>query len=154
MPARQHGILQEIAENEEELAATNNSDKKSDAVINGLEANEDEGDSDEYPDLLVRTVSIRDAMCSQSKEAQDFLQKMDKDINGIVQSTRTRLSSLDEVKDYLTAKRIQPMKKESVLFSGVDCGMRWWSIFIWVLIILLLIPLCYFVYKSIISMNL
>ena len=103
-------------------------------------------DDNEHRALLVRNLSIRDSFGTQSRDAVDFLKKMDSDIRDIVSSTNSRKDTLDEVRDSLTCKRIYPLNTQRKIFDGVDCGMRWWSILIVMLVVLLGGPLLYFLY--------
>ena len=101
--------------------------------------------------LVVRTLSIRDSFRknSQSKEAQDFLCRMDADINRIVASTVSRKENLRDVTSTLTCKRIQPLRADKSVMWGADCGIRWWSMVVMMLLVGLAAPLIIFVlYES------
>lgn len=92
------------------------------------------GSASDSESPLVRTfyLSIRDNMRtsdSQSRAAKDFLSKMDADLSSIRGSHRSTKSSLDQVKNSLTSKRILPLSPsppETAL--GEVCGLSWLSI--------------------------
>ncbi|KAK3097776.1 hypothetical protein FSP39_013083 [Pinctada imbricata] len=86
-------------------------------------------------------------MNSQSREAKRFLRKMDKDLTKICQSSRTNRNSLNEVVSVLTDRTIMPLRRQkSSYFNGADCGIRWWSIALCVIISVIVIPLILLLY--------
>ena len=115
VPVKRHGLLTEIIAKENQENGTNMRlvvGSSGDIVVPVTQQHHaDEEDGAEHPELLVRTLSIRDAYSDQGKEAQAWLKKMDSDINKIVSSTKTSKHNLDEVTMTLTCKRIQPMRK-------------------------------------------
>lgn len=102
----------------------------------------------ETQELLVRTISIRDTLSSQGREASEFLKKMDNDIKHIVSSSTSRLNSLEEVTESLTSKRIQPIQRKSrwLKMNGTDCGMQWWSVVVLMFLVGLITPILVTVY--------
>ena len=95
---------------------------------------------------VIQTLSIKDMMQSQTKEAEEFLRNMDRDLEILRESTRTNRHSLDEVISVLTNKSIQPLNKgagSSNLCSsdGADCGLRYKNIVAAVLTIAVVVPL-------------
>ncbi|CAE1274653.1 unnamed protein product [Acanthosepion pharaonis] len=80
---------------------------------------------------VIHTLSIKDMMQSQTKEAEEFLRNMDRDLEILRESTRTNRHSLDEVISVLTNKSIQPLNKGSGSLcsgDGADCGLRYKNI--------------------------
>ena len=153
IPLRRHGLLTELVQEHLTNGAPGG------ATSNGYDVTGDgydvTGDDDEEYDpdrdtesrgLLVRNLSIRDSFGTQSREAVDFLKKMDSDIKSIVHNTNSRMDTLEEVRDTLTCKRIHPLRGSRKMFDGVDCGMRWWSVVVVMLVLLLGCPLLYFLY--------
>ena len=156
VPVKRHGLLTELMEQENQRQLSEIKKKSSaqnlrtyESSVQFSEANEVDDDSDpESSVLLVRTLSIRDHVTNQGKEAQDFLKHMDKDLDKIRQNANSYKNSLDEVTNALTCKSIHPIDRScrKSLFNGYDCGMRWWSLVIFMLIIVLGTPLLYFLY--------
>ncbi|CAH1797965.1 unnamed protein product [Owenia fusiformis] len=151
VPIKRHGLLTELIEKE------NKENKNSKIRLNPnsgavggepfVSVEDDYADQSDNSDsegrgLLVRTLSIRDSLGTQSREAHDFLKAMDKDLLKIQNSTKTQKDTLQEVTTALTCKRIQPLKKA----DGADCGMRWWTIVGVMFLIGLVTPLAYFLY--------
>ena len=97
-------------------------------------------------ECLMRTVSIRDALSGQGREAAKFLQRMDSDIHKIIENTKSRMGTLDEVTKSLTCRRIYPLEKPKSIFNGIDCGMRWWSLLLGAVLIGVVLPLLYVIY--------
>ncbi|GAB1606560.1 lysM and putative peptidoglycan-binding domain-containing protein 3-like [Argonauta hians] len=98
------------------------------------------------PDMqrrIFQSLSIKDMIHSQTKEAEEFLRSMDKDLEVLRNSTKNSRQSLDEVISVLTSKSIQPLQKSSNMwnFSGDDCGLRFRTILAAVIIIGIVIPL-------------
>ncbi|CAL1542866.1 unnamed protein product, partial [Lymnaea stagnalis] len=92
---------------------------------------------------VLRTLSIRDNLTSDDKEAEKFLQKMDEDLNKLKQSSRGERESLTEVISILTNKSIHPLETSKPISkgNGADCGISWWSILIASLAIAVIAPL-------------
>lgn len=99
---------------------------------------------------VIQTLSIRDMMQSQTKEAEEFLRNMDRDLEILRESTRTNRHSLDEVISVLTNKSIQPLNKGSSRLlcagEGADCGLRYKNIVLVVLSIAVIVPLLLLLY--------
>ncbi|XP_074651198.1 lysM and putative peptidoglycan-binding domain-containing protein 3-like [Tubulanus polymorphus] len=116
------------------------------------DGDENSDDDDATRQLLVRTLSIRDSYGGgarsgqQTLEAREFLKHMDKDLENIRNMTVSQKSSLEEVANTLTCRRIYPMPQRRWFFNGADCGMRWWSVVLIMLVIGLLTPLFVFLY--------
>lgn len=154
VPIKRHGLLTEVAAQESRISngpklKLGEANVPLDCVVHGTEANEEEWEDDDTSDtrnLLVRTLSIRGALSNQGQEAENFLHKMDKDLQSIVASTKSRKKTLEEVTESLTCRRIYPLQRQKSWLSGADCGMRWWSIMIIMLMIGLLMPTVYFLY--------
>ena len=147
-----HGLLSEIRD-ELEAGPSRSYRAHSDSASEAI-ANESYEDTDsESQNLLVhtRTVSIRDALSSQGKDAAKFLQRMDKDIHKIIESTKSRMDTLEEVTKSLTCRRIYPLQQRRSLFSGVDCGIRWWSLLIIVGVVAVIMPTLYVVYSKLVK---
>lgn len=95
---------------------------------------------------LVRTVSIRNSFGSQSKEAQNFLRRMDADIKNILTSTKSsKKRNLEDVRNSLICRRIYPMNHKEGYF-GADCGMKLGTIIAIIVIVAVVTPLMYFLY--------
>ncbi|XP_013788275.1 lysM and putative peptidoglycan-binding domain-containing protein 3-like [Limulus polyphemus] len=83
----------------------------------------------------------------------EFLKAMDRDLAKIRDSTHTYKNSLEDVKATLTSPRFAPIifenpKKKSI-FSGVDCGISWWSLLVVIFVIGIVAPLVYMLYYKI-----
>ena len=143
VPLKRHGLLTELIDKEKQSKKR----AKANDTSASFEPNAEENYSDsESQSLLVRTLSIRDACGSQSAEAANFLHKMDKDIKSILSLTKSQKDSLEEVVASMTCKRIHPLQRQTSWFSGADCGIRWWSVLIGMVIVVLVTPLMYFLY--------
>ena len=160
IPHLRHGLLSELhhgqAQVDQQQAGSSMSGTVAHAAtVNlGYEANENDDDSNsESQQLLVRTLSIRDSLQlgHQGKAAVDFLKKMDSDIQSIIESTNSQKDTLEEVRDTLTCKRIHPLFQRKSFLDGADCGMRWWSAVILMLVLGFLIPLLYLLYFEVIK---
>ena len=151
VPMKRHGLLSEIVEEENKQMSNG---AKLTLNANGFEhthspeANET-GDSSGSEELFVRTLSIRDSLSDQGKQAASFLQRMDKDLKSIVNSTKSQKDSLEEVVQTMTCKRIYPLQRQSSWLNGYDCGMRWWSVLLGFIVFGFVTPLLYFVYIEI-----
>ena len=149
---KRYGLLSELVNEENK---ENPDGAKLTLNVNGfehahsLEAN-DTGDSSGSEELFVRTLSIRDSVMSdQGRQAASFLQRMDKDLKSIVNSTKSQKDSLEEVVQTMTCKRIYPLQRQSSWLNGYDCGMRWWSVLLGFIVFGFITPLLYFVYIEI-----
>ena len=96
--------------------------------------------------LIKKSLSIKQNINSQSREAKRFLRNMDKDLTKICQSARSNRNSLNEVVSVLTDRTIQPLRRKKTYFNGADCGVTWWSISLCVLICVIVIPLLIMLY--------
>lgn len=156
VPAKRHGLLLELAEQEKQQngiskGACGKTEIDNSIDISDVNYDEEEmvGSNDcnnEQEEIEVRTLSIRNTLSSQGKEATEFLHNMDSDIKNIVASTKNRLDSLEEVANVLTCRRIFPLRQKKQQSWGADCGIRWWNIVLIVFVIGLVTPLLYFVY--------
>ncbi|GFS13088.1 lysM and putative peptidoglycan-binding domain-containing protein 3 [Elysia marginata] len=163
VPMRKHGVLsEEVAKHASTIKIS------SSGHLRGAEAfspTSDEDlygsyfeDSDSHPDLsdpetqlkVMRTLSIRDNMSSQGREAEKFLQKMDSDLAKIKQDSRKERESLSEVISVLTNKSFHPLESSrpggSNKHNGADCGISWWSIMVYSLIVGIIVPILFLIY--------
>ncbi|XP_076102140.1 lysM and putative peptidoglycan-binding domain-containing protein 3-like [Mytilus galloprovincialis] len=157
IPVKQYSFLTEMLDKQKE-------EEEDNKITNGMtivdETEENVGfmgssetDNDSLHDLsdpetqrqVIRTISINDTFRSQSKEAKEFLKNMDKDLSKI-RKTRGDNSSLDEVVSLLTSRRIQPFPKKPAAVNWVDCGVRWWTIVLVIIVVAILVPLVILVY--------
>ena len=157
IPLQRHGLLTELIKEHQTNSDTHSAGPGGGATAHNSmpdcgvveDADEEEYDAEtdtEHRALLVRNLSIRDAFGTQSGEAASFLKRMDKDIKNIIQNANSRKDTLEEVRDTLMCKSIRPLRASRTIFDGVDCGMRWWSVVIVMLVLLLGCPLLYFLY--------
>ncbi|XP_064608769.1 lysM and putative peptidoglycan-binding domain-containing protein 3-like [Liolophura sinensis] len=155
VPIKRYGLLTEMLEEQKKTtsaAASANYLPKSrangtaggdrtDYVANDINEDSDNCLSDpEMQHLLIRTLSIRDNINSQSKEAEEFLNSMDRDLQNIRKSTNSYKPSLQAVTFTLTDKRIQPLQKKSV-----DCTPSWRQIILAVVVVAVVVPLIFIV---------
>ncbi len=159
VPMKRHGLLSELIEQEQQNSSAKSNSAKT--QLNGgatggfdevsYDPNESPlgGSDEENEKLLVRTLSIRRSMSDQGAQAANFLQRMDRDLKSIVNSTKCQKDSLEEVVATMTCKRIYPLQQQSTWLGGADCGMRWWSVLLAFIIIGFIAPLLYFVYIEI-----
>ena len=114
-------------------------------------------DSDSHPDLsdpetqlkVMRTLSIRENMSSQGREAEKFLLKMDSDLAKIKHDSNKERESLSEVISVLTNKSFHPLETSrpgANKHNGADCGISWWSIMVYSLIVGILVPVVFLIY--------
>ena len=157
---RKHGILsEEVAKHTSKISATSFSpstetlspSSEGDPYASYFE------DSDSHPDLsdpetqlkVMRTLSIREHMSSQGREAEKFLRKMDSDLAKLKQDSRKERESLSEVISVLTNKSFHPLESTRPgvnKHNGADCGISWWSIMVYSLIVGILVPILFLVY--------
>lgn len=124
IPVKKHSFLVEQITKEEDLknAGCSKDEVVRPKALNGaayLSADEEVYDTDnesahdmsdpETQKLLIRKLSIGQTSRSQSKEARDFLESMDKDLSKFTSSKRTDRDSLDEVISVLTNKSVYPL---------------------------------------------
>ena len=156
VPVKRFGLLSEIiaqekrnADNERLLPQRNGSIEE---VDNERHL---DYDSDSLQDLsdpetqqkVIRTISIQDNLRSQSKEAEEFLKDMDKDLSKIIKPSRRERGSLSEVISVLTNKSIHPLQSQKPKhLNGADYGIRWWSVVIVMVVVAIVIPGAYFTY--------
>ncbi|WAR00903.1 LYSM4-like protein [Mya arenaria] len=108
------------------------------------EAQTDLSDPENQRDFVKR-ISINRTSRGQSREAQNFLRKMDQDISNIVKSARTERGSLDEVISVLTNKSVSPMilpDKPKSLFE-IQCGERWKYYIVLLIVTVIAIPVVF-----------
>ncbi|XP_060068899.1 lysM and putative peptidoglycan-binding domain-containing protein 3-like [Ylistrum balloti] len=162
VPMKRHSFLTEHIEKEKEEQARQQS---STALSNGMtvvdetcESSHDlmeNTDNDsicdmsdpETQNLIIRTLSISDALNSQSRDAQKFLDNMDKDLSKIRQANdRTNRRSLDEVVSMLTNRTIRPFPKNRNKTDGANWGMSWKSLVIGLIALAVICPVIFFLY--------
>lgn len=149
VPIKRYGLLTEMLEEQKKVGAAAASYfpkgrangaagvERTDYVANNINEDSDNCLSDpEMQHLLIRTLSIRDNINSQSKEAEEFLNSMDRDLQNIRKSTKSYKPSLQAVTSTLTDKRIQPLQKKPV-----DCTPSWRQIIGAVVVVAVVAPL-------------
>ncbi|XP_013379802.1 lysM and putative peptidoglycan-binding domain-containing protein 3 [Lingula anatina] len=156
VPIKRFGLLTELVEHEnknskgKKLTLGSVVNRNSRSVIEEVEEeqelnNEDfafDGSDSDSQTLLVRTLSIRGAMNSQTKEAKKFLKHMDKDLQKIRNSTKSRKDSLQEVTSYLTTKTILPLSKK--ITNTSEKSLLRYALGIAV-IVFIMVPVLYFI---------
>ncbi|GFO40850.1 lysm and putative peptidoglycan-binding domain-containing protein 3 [Plakobranchus ocellatus] len=164
VPIKKHGILSEQIAKRSALnfplshskgAEVHSPVSDGDSYTNYFE------DSDSHPDLsdpetqikVMRTLSIRDNLSSQAKESEKFLQKMDSDLAKLKQDSRKERESLSEVISVLTNKSFHPLERSNHMnkHNGADCGISWWSIMVYSLIVGIFLPIVFLIYFFIIK---
>lgn len=161
VPMRKHGVLsEEVAKHTSKINSSHylrGAEAISPTSEEDLYASSYFEDSDSHHDLsdpetqlkVMRTLSIRDNMSSQGKEAEKFLQKMDLDLAKIKQESRKERESLSEVISVLTNKSFHPLESSRPVMNknnGADCGISWWSIMLYSLIVGILVPIIFLIY--------
>ncbi|XP_067664945.1 lysM and putative peptidoglycan-binding domain-containing protein 3-like [Haliotis asinina] len=152
VPIKRFGLLSEVIEEEKKKSSRG----KISAELNSTSFTEETGplvdnyeDPESSHDLsdpdtqmkIIRTLSIRDNINSQSREAENFLKNMDKDLSKMKQSRGDR-NSLDEVISVLTNKTFYPLeRKKSQMYDGTDCGMSFRAIITTVIVLCIVIPI-------------
>jgi len=139
LPVIKHGYLKELVK-EKGLVISNS---KNSALHSYFIANECENHTDEEENetLLVKSVSLMGSSEScQGEKANKFLEKMDQDLQKILNSTKCKLDTLEEVKTSLTCRRIYPLGNGKKTVNGVDCGAKWWSLVIAMFTVGLILP--------------
>lgn len=146
LPATKYGYLKELIE-EKGIGIKNPRAASSNFECN-YTANEYEinPSDEENESLLVKSVSVMGPASNQGKEAEKFLQKMDQDIHNILNSTKNRLDTLDEVKSSLTCRRFYPLHDKKNIINGIDCGAKWWSLVVAMFTIGLILPSCFYLF--------
>ena len=158
IPIKRYSFLTELLDKQKEEQSDSAKLKNGMTIID--ETNEDdrltrlsETDNDSLHDLsdpetqrqVIRTISINDTFRSQSREAKEFLKNMDKDLSKL-RNTRQDRNSLDEVVSLLTSRTIQPFPKKTEKINWTDCGLRWSTIIIMIIVVAILVPLVIFLY--------
>ncbi|XP_046373576.1 lysM and putative peptidoglycan-binding domain-containing protein 3-like [Haliotis rufescens] len=151
VPIRRYGVLSEIIEEEkkkkprETFSTELNSASYMEETGPLLENYDDPESSHDLSDpdtqmKIIRTLSIRDNINSQSREAENFLKSMDKDLSKMKKSRGDR-NSLDEVISVLTNKTFYPLeRRKSQAYNGADCGMSYRTIIATVIVLCIVIP--------------
>ncbi|XP_046581503.1 lysM and putative peptidoglycan-binding domain-containing protein 3-like [Haliotis rubra] len=154
VPIKRFGLLSEVIEEEKkkssrgkfsmELNSTSFSEETGPLLDNyeDPESSHDLSDPDTQM-KIIRTLSIRDNINSQSREAENFLKSMDKDLSKMKQSRGDR-NSLDEVISVLTNKTFYPLeRKKSQAYNGADCGMSHRTIITTIVVLCIVIPIIF-----------
>ena len=162
VPIKQHSHLSEVLLKEQEerkknihkqknghtyITESNSDDEQSAHYLDDRDSNCNLSDP-ETQNQILRTLSIGDNVRSQSHAAQNFLKSMDKDFQKIRNNTDslTTQRSLDEVVSHLTNRTIEPFtQRKTKGFSGADCGLTWWKAVICMILVVIIIPLFYFI---------
>lgn len=162
IPVKKHSFLVEQITKEEDIktAGCSKEDVVRPKAVNGaayFSADEAVDNTDnesahdmsdpETQNLLIRKLSIGQTSRSQSKEARDFLESMDKDLSKFTSSKRTDRDSLDEVISVLTNKSVHPLvpPRKSRLN---DYSISWKFLIVAALVGGLLVPLGYLGYLA------
>ncbi|RUS87034.1 hypothetical protein EGW08_005187 [Elysia chlorotica] len=160
VPMRKHGVLsEEMAKHTFKLGASGYSrgaetlspTSDGDPYTSYFEDSDSHADfSDPETQLKVmRTLSIREHMSSQGREAEKFLRKMDSDLAKLKQGSRKERESLSEVISILTNKSFHPLESSRPgvnKHNGADCGISWWSIMVYSLIVGIIVPILFLIY--------
>lgn len=162
VPARRHGVLSHLINRDPVLDGKpagahnfqNGRTRPSDSDLPS-DACSDVDFSDPDTQLrVIQKVSIRQNFSKQGREAERFLRKMDKDLSKFRDSAHTGdRESLGEVISMLTNKSFQPLHGKRELVNGWDCGIRWWWYLVAVVIVAVLFPAVYIIYKLFIEDN-
>ncbi|XP_069138584.1 lysM and putative peptidoglycan-binding domain-containing protein 3-like [Argopecten irradians] len=154
VPLKRHSFLTEhIAKEEQAKQATVQSNGMTviDETCESSNDIQDMTDNDsicdmsdpETQNLIIRTLSISDALNSQSRDAQKFLENMDKDLSKIRHANdRTNRRSLDEVVSVLTNRTIRPFPKNKT--DGATWGITWKSLIIGLIALGVLCPVIFY----------
>jgi len=94
---------------------------------------------------VIRKISINRTSRGQSREAQNFLRKMDQDLSNIVKSSRTDRASLDEVISVLTNKSVSPMfpREKPKSFYEVQCHGKWKYYIVLAIVLCVALPILF-----------
>ena len=105
-------------------------------------------DSDDSQTEFVRAISIPGSLDGENKEAQQFFDKMDKDLHTIIENTRTHKDSLEEVTSVLKETRFRPLAfpKNDCPSDGATMGCTFRVLMIVVVVFLIVIPIFGVVY--------
>ncbi|XP_041369913.1 lysM and putative peptidoglycan-binding domain-containing protein 3-like [Gigantopelta aegis] len=156
VPVKRFGLMSEIIAQEKRNADSARLLSQQNGTIEEfVEDQHLDYDSDSLQDLsdpetqhkVIHTISIQDNLRTQSKEAEDFLRNMDKDLSKIIQPSRRERDSLSEVISVLTNKSIHPLQSQKPKhLNGADYGIRWWTVVGVMVLVALFIPGVYFIY--------
>lgn len=93
--------------------------------------------------MVIREIGINRATKSQSKEAQEFLKDMDKDLSKIINYAQTEQTSLEEVISVLTRTAVNPLvvPDKPKRLSYTDCRITWRTSLYLLLLVAVVVPL-------------
>lgn len=103
----------------------------------------------ETQNLIIRTLSISDTLNSQSREAQQFLDNMDKDLSKIRQGSHDQANrrSLDEVVSVLTNRTIRPFPQRNKA-DGANWGMSWKTLIFCLVAFAVICPVIFYLFVT------
>lgn len=136
-------ILQEESEKQSDACHQNGSAVEQDQRRQLLSSCTDTAD-DSDPDTCVGYVSIQQILREKStrQEARRFLENMQADLARIKQKVVSNKGSLSEAAAALRDPRFVPLSPQ----PPPQGGLSWWRLFLCAVLLLLLLPLGYFVY--------
>lgn len=149
VPMRRDGILLEI---EDDLsnpsgASLRKFNHAKPHLANG-HRHSDESDhfsSDDSQTEFIRTISIPGSLDGENRAAQEFFDKMDKDLHNILEKTRTNKDTLQEVTSVLKETRFRPLRfpkaKSDCPDDGATLGCTSRNIVIALILIMVIGPL-------------
>lgn len=136
IPVKKHGILSELVKQNESENVDSKRERKQVTPAGASALHEVENFDQYFGEEHTETES-------QSKEAERFLDEMDKDVTAYIQarSQKSSRNSLDEVISVLTNKTTDSLLPVSKAKNGADCGITWKNIVITIIVVCIIIPL-------------
>ena len=142
VPIKRHGILSESLALSQTIVPNKRVPPSFDTYTANTDSDSDSEDATRK--LLVKESGMKRNMSSQGKDAVDFLEKMDADINSIVNSANNHDEGLDEVTTSLSHQLLMPTVQKKTMWNMTDCGIHWRGIVFCFIIVGIVIPLAYF----------
>ncbi|XP_041464460.1 lysM and putative peptidoglycan-binding domain-containing protein 3-like [Lytechinus variegatus] len=151
VPMRRDGILLEIEDDLKSQAAKSlrqvNHSKPH--LLNGHRHSDESdhlgSDSDDSQTEFIRTISIPGSLDGENRAAQQFFDKMDKDLHNILEKTRTNKDTLQEVTSVLKETRFRPLRfpkaKSDCPDDGATLGCTTRNIVIALVVVMVIGPL-------------
>ena len=157
IPIKRHSVLTELASPQPSTSAPDQCNVHNQHVTtvqphsvsyNSYTVNDSDSDTDDPArKLLLKETVIPNNALTQSEHAANYLQKMDADINTLVNSAASREDSVLSVTNSLMSSS-SPFVTErpKSMWNPVDCGIHWRGILVCVLLVGIVAPLFYFIF--------
>lgn len=92
---------------------------------------------------LIRRISGSENLSSQGRQAVEYLHAIDDDVRGVVSAVAALRANTDTIDASVTCRR---QRYDSLTFWGFDCGIRWSTAIIIVVVVAIAVPFLCIVY--------